>query len=212
MPFERYLLDSIPQDAVYVDVGASNGYYYALKVARSAAAPTVLAFEPDPGILGHLRRNIEKNGLTGRIVVLELALSAEEGMAGLSDNRGAMGHLSWGKAGVRRVRVGTLDQVATDRSLSRIDWIKVDIEGGEHGFLRGARRSVERYRPRMVLEVRDAFLRRAGSSADELLGDLASLGYWCAAITGTSDVLALPQERVSDLERTAEWLAAPPAR
>ena len=51
----------------------------------------------------------------------------------------------------------------------------------------GGRQVIERYHPPIVTEVCDAHLRRAGSSADELLGFLTELGYTIHAIPGHDD-------------------------
>ena len=65
-PLEDVLLAALEDGAVYVDVGANNGYYYCLKVAQRYPRCRIHAFEPDPAIRPHLERNIRFNGFVDR--------------------------------------------------------------------------------------------------------------------------------------------------
>jgi hypothetical protein len=58
----------------------------------------------------------------------------------------------------------------------RMVW-KIDVEGAETKLLRGAQRALRERQPIVIVEVEDAHLHRAGSSARELLELLRGSGY-----------------------------------
>ncbi|MGE0701506.1 MAG: FkbM family methyltransferase [Hyphomicrobiaceae bacterium] len=158
-----------------VDVGANVGNHtvYALKLL---GAERVIAFEPNPAAAELLRINLALNGLTGRVT---------HHLAGLSDRKSAarLVHPGHKDLGSTRVAVGGGDTggdclVTTgDEALAGendIALIKIDTEAMELEVLRGLRRTIERCRPRLFVEVddanRDAFLSLAESFGLEVAG------------------------------------------
>ncbi len=70
----------------------------------------------------------------------------------------------------------TFAQVALDDVLTeRVDFIKIDVEGYEGQVLEGARKSLERWKPNLFLEIHPAML--AGSHTLESILDLLSRYY-----------------------------------
>ncbi len=57
-------------------------------------------------------------------------------------------------AGSRKIEVAavTLDEILPQLGLSRIDYLKMDIEGAERHALTGAMKTLSRDRPRLMLE------------------------------------------------------------
>jgi len=64
-----------------------------------------------------------------------------------------------------------------EKSIRRIDLIKIDVEGFEMSVLLGARQTIERFRPKLFIELRDGFLRENGGSAMALVQWLLRLPY-----------------------------------
>ncbi len=75
------------------------------------------------------------------------------------------------------VDVVTLDQAAKEQMLTRIDLLKIDVEGSEGELLRGATDVLRSLRPVVLAEAQDASLRQMGSSVAELLELLRSHDY-----------------------------------
>lgn len=109
-----------------------------------------------------------------------------------------MGDDPSGRAVVRHeVPALTLDSLAAQLQLPRVDFIKADIEGWEMRALAGAAGVLEQHRPTLLLEVQDDFLARAGDDRQALFGFLGDLGYRAHALdTDTGDIrpLAEPEE------------------
>ena len=157
-------------DVAY-DVGANVGLY-SLVAAQSGAR--VVAFEPNPATRRRMERNVALNAFESRVDVRAEALSDRSGEALLFDdvNAGTFGanagvaSLSPKNAGGRSVSVQTttLDDVASALALERLDWIKLDIQGAELAALKGGKATLDRHRPRLLLEIDENASRNMGWS------------------------------------------------
>ncbi|AXS38990.1 FkbM family methyltransferase [Breoghania sp. L-A4] len=126
---------------VFVDAGANVGFY-SLFVTDAAAcldrATTVLAIEPDAVNRGRLSFNISASQAE-IIAVCPDALGGAERFAVLVDGESNRGEVRLCGAArpaaadgvVRRVRVRLLGDILTQAGISRIDVLKMDIEGEE---------------------------------------------------------------------------------
>lgn len=200
-PVERALMARVGSDGTYCDVGAYIGLRYVLPVARRATRGRVVAFEPHPGARWHLERNLAINQLSDRVDVRPVALGKERGTRYLPLPLADMAFLDASPGpNTEPVDVWTFDAQAKDLGLTRLDVLKVDVEGGEVDFLRGARQSLQRWRPLVLLECIEDLLSRSGTSSRELVAELGSMGYACLRVVGTNDILA---GRPSDLDDVA---------
>ena len=71
-----------------------------------------------------------------------------------------------------QVTVDTLDAVAARLGLSRVDFIKIDVEGAEASVIDGASNVLRGMRPTLLLEINETALRAQKRSAESLLGTL----------------------------------------
>jgi FkbM family methyltransferase len=73
----------------------------------------------------------------------------------------------------------TLDELTSDYSLTRLDWVKVDVEGAELGVLTGGMETLARFRPTVLIEAHDmiyGWVARLGSEG-KCRDLLTGLGY-----------------------------------
>jgi FkbM family methyltransferase len=177
----------VPKDAVVFDVGAHAGQYTKL-FARTARGGRVYAFEPGSYARAILRAVVWLHGL-GNVAVLPMALGAAAGVAPMTlpvKHRGSLGfglsHLGapqdrWRIVVQELVSITTIDTAADALALDRLDFIKADIEGWELRLLRGAENTLRRFRPRLLIELSQEHLARAGDRMSEVFDFLAVLGY-----------------------------------
>jgi hypothetical protein len=74
----------------------------------------------------------------------------------------------------------TLDEWAESADLGtqrRIDLMKIDVQGFETKVIEGARQVLARFRPTVLCEFEERWLRLAGSSSVDLKRLFTSLGY-----------------------------------
>jgi FkbM family methyltransferase len=191
----RFLRRELRAGDVVADVGAHIGVH-ALAAARilRRAGGRVIAFEPASDSAAKLRAAARRNRL--RVEVVQTALGAHHGTAGLYgdaryDAADAGVRSQYGDAAlVERVPVRTFDAWAEEAGLSRLDVVKIDVEGAEAAVLTGMSRSLRSLRPRAVLvEVKQR--ERTDTSAEELRELLRAHGYAQAARLGHNEVFRL---------------------
>lgn len=182
-PNEFAFLDRVMEPGMlFIDVGANDGLYTLFAAPRVGA---VVAVEPSRREFERLRANLELNGLTN-VLARQIALSDQPGEGTLSvggyehEGQNTLGGFSY--IGVElgyteKVTLKRLDDFLEEEGLKNIDIIKLDIEGAEFSVLNGARQTLAKSRPLLLLELSDAALQRQGSTSAEVVALLRSLGY-----------------------------------
>jgi len=137
-----------------VDVGAGWGFNTVGFSREVGNGGRVIAVEPDAGNLAVLRGNIELNRCTNVDVVGKgiwnqrdiLPLQIKERRSGnsLVATKGKT-------VGMEKVQVDTLDNILEEVGISKVDLIKLDIEGAEIEALKGMDRTLNRNGARIVI-------------------------------------------------------------
>lgn len=156
--YEQPMLDYIEALALpglYADIGAYVGTH-AIFFAAFCPASRVLAFEPRPRILEHLRHNVDVNQLGDRIEVHPFGLSDQNESVRM-------------KLDGERISLDCrpLDEVVAEP----VALMKLDVEGMEARVLAGAAGLLERSRPLLFAEAQD------DAALADLLRPLAPYGY-----------------------------------
>lgn len=166
-----------PGDVV-LDVGANMGYYTSLIAKLAGPNGHVHAFEPTKHFVQALKRNVEENGFKN-ISIHEYGLSDRESeLVIYINNSTASLHMDPSVSGTfqETVRLFPLDGIAPTLGLSRLDFIKIDVDGHEPQFLRGAEETLRWFRPRILLEVNHTDYLEAGVTAWDFYDYIKGLG------------------------------------
>lgn len=143
----RFWSDLRPGEWV-VDLGASWGGYALPALAQGAR---VLAVEPSPRTGEALRESVRANGWQDRALVVRAALW-DDSLAIPEEFRNAAMR-NFGDDD--RAPLTTLDALVESYGLPEVSRIKFDVEGAEFAILRGAARTLARFRPRLLIEDHD---------------------------------------------------------
>lgn len=175
---------------VVLDIGANVGQYTLIAARGVGSNGRVHAFEPNPISYRTLTSNIEINSFRN-VSTHALAVSDSAGEVTLyvpdNDNMGEAS-LQMSQTGQRNTTVMsvTIDDWAQNADLGatpRIDIIKIDVQGLESAVLRGARKVMIRFRPIIICEFEERWLRDSGTSSVELKRMLRELSYSANRIT-----------------------------
>lgn len=119
-----------------VDLGANVGFS-CLYLSRMFPRAHIYAFEPHPVHYRHLAENVKNNGLSDRVTLYEAAAGTSPGKAYITDSD-RQSHLV-GQEQTSAFPVQIVDLYECLGALPGIDFLKMDIEGGEYQVLADAR-------------------------------------------------------------------------
>ena len=190
------LKSRVHSGSVVLDIGANVGVFSLLMARWVGSAGRVYAFEPAPESLWALRRHVALNELAEKIEVVGQAVSDVTGEAmffahtfneGNSLSRGFLNRVPAAQA--VRVPVTTVDCFCGQRDIIPT-LLKIDIEGFELHALRGAKQTLARHRPAVVVELHPMNWPEIGESPETAAALLAELGYRATPLEGQADPLA----------------------
>ena len=201
---EIHLIPSLADPArTALDIGANKGVY---TFALLNHCRRVHAFEPNPKLFRVLKR-----WATGKAELYDIALSDETGEADLLVPRSSKGYSNQGASlseikvqgdhGIARVRTSRLD----DMDIHDIGFMKIDVEGAEMAVLRGAKETIARDKPVMMIELEAV---HTGRPIEDLIAEVECYGYKGKALVG-DDLVPLADidlARHHDPENRADYL------
>lgn len=193
---KRVYLSFVRSGDTVLDVGANVGAHAVFLSHLVGMRGRVLAFEPLPANIDALNQTIRRRGRFANVSIFPLAVGNPESanrtvtmkvpgedLTQASLERQTMG--SWeGKADVREfsVPLASLDALKTVQSLQHLEFVKIDVEGGELDVLRGASYTLSRHLPLIYCEAYDKWEASFGYKPADILSFARSLGYSAARI------------------------------
>lgn len=173
LAFLPWLCDS---ESLAVDVGANHGAYTA---ALLRVAGRVVACEPNPRLVRVLERRFAAPLRGGRLRLVAAAVSDRDGEVELfiphqasalasTERRGGPAEMLAGES--IKVPCRRLDSLG----LEGLGFLKIDVEGHETAVLDGARDSIARDRPSLLIEAEE---RHNPGAVEWIRGFLGPLGY-----------------------------------
>lgn len=167
----------------FIDVGANIGWYSFRAAQVVGREGRVLAVEVDSRALRCLQRTAHRN----RDLPIDIAAIAADQADGFAHLRMATecGHSVLSASNSDRlVPTRTLDSLVKSRRYTRVDLLKIDVEGAELRVLKGATGLLRQFRPSIVCELISDNLAEQGDSAERLSEFLAELSYSIAPLPG----------------------------
>ena len=176
-----YVARSVEPGWVSLDVGACFGWYTVLLSQLAGERGAVHAFEPVGPNRECLEANLALNACRN-VIVNTVALGENAGRLpmflprhGVSASLRPHGAL----ASCERIEteVTTLDAYVAAAGISRVDFLKADIEGGELPLLRGGLDTLRKFKPMLMLDVQAHSTELFVSEPEDIFTLLAGLGY-----------------------------------
>lgn len=153
MRLTAYVLRTLKEGEVFLDLGASCGFYSLLADRIVGDRGAVYAFEPTKPVFEMLKKNTQGHS---RITIEELAVTDRSGTATIQMNHRSpvANSLTIVADGAQPLSVGTisLDEYCVKKSITP-NFIKIDVEGAEELVIRGARELLRRTSPIISMEM-----------------------------------------------------------
>lgn len=172
-----------PGDVAF-DFGANLGWHTTLLSSLVGNhSGHVYAFEISDVIVKELRKNLEINDCRN-VCVEEMAIGDkigevkyydfdDIGMANLSPDLGG----GTSNKTEKLVAMTTLDDYRIANKISRLNFIKCDIDGTEDMFLAGAKKTLACFKPKIIIEVEQSTQKMYGHGTSYILRELEKHGY-----------------------------------
>lgn len=196
-PVTAAIYDNLQPGGVFVDVGANIGYYSLLAAAYMGPDAVVHAFEPIPALCAQIKRSIAANNFN-TIQLHEVGCAEAAGTMTLHTYRDNIGKSSL-QADARidtdtlSVPVVRLDDVLAN--CTRVDVIKLDIEGYEYEAFQGATDLLARTKPVIIFEV--AVNRLAAMTGS----DVTTRGLFTLIYDLGYDISTIKGDQITDLDQ-----------
>jgi FkbM family methyltransferase len=175
---EALLRYALRRGDTFVDVGANVGFYTRMASLLVGESGRVFAFEPLPSAIRLLKLNAA--GLTN-VIVETSAVGDRNGEADfcIRPEGDTSSLLAGGKGSNVSVSITSLDVrlLELEAAPKSVDFIKIDVEGAELSVLRGAVKTIEKYRPIVYLEFLPLYSDRYGFGYEDFVEFFEPRGY-----------------------------------
>lgn len=203
------IIDKLPVGGTLIDVGANIGVHSVLAALRSGSEGRILALEASPVTYPTLTANLAAAGCPGAAAE-QIAVWDAPATVAFTHIPHIIGGSHVHPAARENGRVFTvpcdsLDNLVERTGLERVDLIKIDVEGSETRVLLGARETLSRYHPPLIVEFNPLTLREYGSSSvADLYQCLCDLGYRMQILS--EDGRIMPVTDFSEMEQISlQW-------
>jgi FkbM family methyltransferase len=189
---------------IVIDAGAYAGYYTLLFSELVGAEGKVYAFEPHPENIAAVRHNIRNSRYPENIVVVPKAVSNQVGSAQIYQHQNDTAKTSlYTDVSIKAplsITATTIDAFLSEQGISKIDLIKLDIEGAEQSALDGMQNLIAASKRLMlIVECSPEILTRVGSTPAAFIAQLHKCGFMVSVI-GEKGELVEPETALMQAE------------
>lgn len=180
----QFFFSACKKGDTVLDFGAHIGLFAAM--ASQAVGPTgkVYAFEPSPSTNQLLKKTVQINNAAGIISTFQKAVGGSIGKTtffvseGQADNANSLVNYKEDRPfhGIE-IDVTTIDAFVQEQQLTKIDFIKIDVEGAEYDAMKGAVETFKRFKPKAILAIHPEPVKAKGDSLEAIYDLVKELNY-----------------------------------
>ena len=170
----------IQEKSCVLDIGAQSGAFSLL--AQYFPDAIFHCFEPDPVNYECLIENISINNINN-IITYKMALSdkSKNGVLNICNSHRGLNTLGtnllrFNESDAQKIKI-EIENVDNLFLNKKVDLIKIDTEGAEYDILLGAKNTIAKFKPKILLEYCDENLKQFGKNINDLNELISSLGY-----------------------------------
>jgi FkbM family methyltransferase len=184
---EAFLQTWIRPGMQVVDIGANVGLFTVALAKMVGPSGRILAIEPDPTNARLLKANVKRTGASC-VTVCQCGAGATQASAKLTRSATNFGDHRIGPGDAAHseeveIELKAVDDLVRENNFTRVDFIKLDVQGFEGVVVEGMREVLNRYKPMVMTEfwpVRMNVVRPG--SADTFLATFFDAGYTASSV------------------------------
>ncbi len=167
----------VKQGMHVIDIGANVGYHTFRMSKLTGPSGRVYAIEPTGWAYRRLIRNASLNPDLNNITFSQLGLSNVD--TGIVPMEFQSSYRLDGKQqrAIENIELITLDTYLKREDITRVDFIKLDVDGFEGKVLQGAAKSITKIKPAILMELNPATMLENGDDPDAMIQMFAQAGY-----------------------------------
>jgi FkbM family methyltransferase len=181
--FLEIILEMIADNGVIIDIGANVGWY-SLNLAISIKKSKIYALEPIPSTFKMLGKNIALNNFSN-ISLFNIGLGDKKSISKFYYYPEGAGNASLKKLAQNRrleiikCHIDTLDNFIIEKKITRLDFIKCDVEGAELLVFKGGVETIKKYKPVIFTEMLRKWSKKFSYHPNDIIGLFNNIGYKC---------------------------------
>jgi FkbM family methyltransferase len=179
-----FLKSAVEKNGVVLDIGAHIGLFSIIAAKTTGSNGKVFAFEPAPQTVKVLNQTISINQLENVVIPVNAAMGKEKGHITFfvsdteADNSNSLiSYKEDRKLNGIEVELNTIDTFVAENKLSKVDFIKIDVEGAEYDTLRGGEQVFLQLRPAFILAIHPEPIEKKGDTLKDIYDFLVQLNY-----------------------------------
>jgi FkbM family methyltransferase len=179
-----FLKSCIGKNAVVFDIGAHIGLFSIIAAKTIGINGKVFAFEPAPATTKVLSQTIAINHLENVVIPVNAAIGKEKGTITFfvsnteADNSNSLvSYKKDRKLNGIEVELNTIDNFVVEKKLTKIDFIKIDVEGAEYDTLLGGKNVFLNSRPACILAIHPEPIEKKGDKLEDIYDFLLQINY-----------------------------------
>jgi FkbM family methyltransferase len=165
------------------DIGANIGWY-SNHLAKKFPNSTIYSFEPIPETFNQITANTKLNEATNiRLNNLALSLKKEKlafyyspSVTGASSSQNITENINMTKL---ELEAETIDNFMSTNSISKLDFIKCDVEGAEYFVYQGGFETFKYHKPIVFTEMLRKWAAKFGYHPNDIINYFIQFGYNC---------------------------------
>lgn len=179
-----FLKSCCGEGATILDIGAHIGLFSTIAAKIAGEYGKIFAFEPAPATIPVLHQTIRINELRDCISPVNQAMGKEVGRMTFfvsedeADNSNSLiSYKEDRKLNGVSVEVNTIDNFVMTKKLSKVNFIKIDVEGAEYDTLRGGIEVFKKYKPHVIVAIHPEPIEKKGDRLEDIYNLIQKLRY-----------------------------------
>lgn len=179
-----FLKSCCGEGATILDIGAHIGLFSTIAAKIAGQYGKIFAFEPAPATIPVLHQTIKINELEKLIIPVNQAMGKEVGNTTFfvsddeADNSNSLiSYKEDRKLNGVQVEVNTIDNFVMTKKLSKINFIKIDVEGAEYDTLLGGQNVFKRYKPNIIVAIHPEPIEKKGDRLEDIFDLIEQMRY-----------------------------------
>lgn len=180
----EFIRKTIKPGYVILDIGAHIGLTAAIFGTMVKEQGRVFSFEPTPASFATLKETLRINGLQNIVTPVNMPVTEKSGKVDffISDTKVDFANslVEWEEGKVLhaiQMDATSIDDFVATQKLTRIDFVKIDAEGAELSVLIGGKKTLSKFKPRVILALHPTAISTNGHSLLSIYELIKSMGF-----------------------------------